>query len=78
MKSLEANRAEYERLIGVFKAQNIGYFFYNGRSDSEDTSLKVSQLSESMGYSIQAIHIPKTVDNSFRNMNRLNRIPHTF
>ena len=63
MKSLEANRAEYGRLIEVFKAHNIGYFFYNGGGDSADTCLKVSQLSESMGYPIQAIHIPKTVDN---------------
>ena len=63
MKSLEANRAEYERLIEVFKAHNIGYFFYNGGGDSADTCLKVSQLSESMGDPIQAIHIPKTVDN---------------
>ncbi len=63
MKSLEANRAEYERLIEVFKAHNIAYFFYNGGGDSADTCLKVSQLSESMGYPIQAIHIPKTVDN---------------
>ncbi len=63
MKSLEANKAEYERLIEVFKAHEIGYFFYNGGGDSADTCLKVSQLSESMGYPIQAIHIPKTVDN---------------
>ena len=63
MKSLEANKAEYKRLIEVFKAHNIAYFFYNGGGDSADTCLKVSQLSESMGYPIQAIHIPKTVDN---------------
>lgn len=63
LKSLEENRAEYERLIQVFKAHNIGYFFYNGGGDSADTCLKVSQLSEKMGYPIQAIHIPKTVDN---------------
>jgi 6-phosphofructokinase 1 len=63
MKSLEANKVEYERLIEVFKAHDIGYFFYNGGGDSADTCLKVSQLSESMGYPIQAIHIPKTVDN---------------
>ncbi len=63
LKSLEQNRAEYERLIEVFKAHNIGYFFYNGGGDSADTCLKVSQLSETMGYPIQAIHIPKTVDN---------------
>lgn len=63
LKSLEENRAEYERLIEVFKAHNIRYFFYNGGGDSADTCLKVSQLSEQMGYPIQAIHIPKTVDN---------------
>lgn len=63
LKSLEKNRLEYERLIEVFKAHNIGYFFYNGGGDSADTCLKVSQLSETMGYPIQAIHIPKTVDN---------------
>jgi 6-phosphofructokinase 1 len=63
MKSLEANRSEYERLIDVFKAHDIGYFFYNGGGDSADTCLKISQLSESMGFPIQAIHIPKTVDN---------------
>lgn len=63
LKSLEENRAEYERLIEVFKAHNIGYFFYNGGGDSADTCLKISQLSEKMGYPLQAIHVPKTVDN---------------
>ena len=63
MKSLEANRREYERLIEVFEAHNIGYFFYNGGGDSADTCLKVSQLSKKMKYPIQAIHVPKTVDN---------------
>ncbi|MEO0443446.1 MAG: 6-phosphofructokinase, partial [Pseudomonadota bacterium] len=63
LKSLAQNRAEYERLIEVFKAHNIAYFFYNGGGDSADTCLKVSQLSASLGYPIQAIHIPKTVDN---------------
>jgi ATP-dependent phosphofructokinase / diphosphate-dependent phosphofructokinase len=63
LKSLEANRAEYERLIEVFKAHDIGYFFYNGGGDSADTCYKVSQLSEAMGYPIQAVHVPKTVDN---------------
>jgi ATP-dependent phosphofructokinase / diphosphate-dependent phosphofructokinase len=63
LKSLEENRAEYERLIDVFRAHNIGYFFYNGGGDSADTCLKVSQLSESLGYPLQAIHIPKTIDN---------------
>ncbi|MGB5474154.1 MAG: 6-phosphofructokinase [Gammaproteobacteria bacterium] len=63
MKSLEANKREYERLIEVFEAHNIGYFFYNGGGDSADTCLKVSQLSQTTGYPIQAIHVPKTVDN---------------
>ncbi|MFT7127839.1 MAG: 6-phosphofructokinase, partial [Pseudoalteromonas tetraodonis] len=56
LKSVEANRAEYERLIEIFKAHNIGYFFYNGGGDSADTCLKVSQLGEAMGHPIQAIH----------------------
>ena len=63
LKSLEQNRREYERLIEVFQAHDIGYFFYNGGGDSADTCLKISQLSETMGYPIQAIHVPKTVDN---------------
>jgi 6-phosphofructokinase 1 len=63
LQSLEDNRAEYERLIEVFKAHNIGYFFYNGGGDSADTCLKVSQLSQTLGYPLQAIHIPKTIDN---------------
>ena len=63
MKTLEENRAEYERLIEVFAAHDIGYFFYNGGGDSADTCLKVSQLGEAMGYPIQAIHVPKTIDN---------------
>jgi ATP-dependent phosphofructokinase / diphosphate-dependent phosphofructokinase len=63
LKGLEENRAQFERLIEVFKAHNIGYFFYNGGGDSADTCLKVSQLSDKLGYPIQAIHVPKTVDN---------------
>ena len=63
MKSLEKNKREYDRLIDVFKAHNIGYFFYNGGGDSADTCLKVSQLADAMGFPIQAIHVPKTVDN---------------
>lgn len=63
LKSLEQNRREYERLIEVFKAHNIGYFFYNGGGDSADTCLKVSQIADTLGYPIQAIHVPKTVDN---------------
>jgi 6-phosphofructokinase len=63
LKSLDENRAEYERLIDVFRAHNIGYFLYNGGGDSADTCLKVSQISAQMGYPIQAIHVPKTIDN---------------
>jgi 6-phosphofructokinase len=63
LKGLEQNRAQYERLIEVFRAHNIGYFFYNGGGDSADTCLKVSQLSKTMGYPIIAVHVPKTVDN---------------
>ncbi len=63
LRSLEENRAEYERLIEVFKAHNIRYFFYNGGGDSADTCLKVSQLSQKLGYELQAIHVPKTIDN---------------
>jgi 6-phosphofructokinase 1 len=63
LKSVTENLREYERLIEVFKAHNIGYFFYNGGGDSADTCFKVSQISEKMGYPVQAIHVPKTVDN---------------
>ena len=63
LKKYEDDVTEYERLIKVFRAHNIGYFFYNGGGDSADTCLKVSQISEKMGYPIRAIHIPKTIDN---------------
>lgn len=63
LKSFEDNLAEYERLIEVFKAHNIGYFFYNGGGDSMDTANKVAQFSKKMGFPITCIGIPKTVDN---------------
>ena len=63
LKGPEESKAEYERLVEIFKAHNIGYFFYNGGGDSADTCHKVSQISEKMGFPIQAIHVPKTVDN---------------
>jgi 6-phosphofructokinase 1 len=63
LRSLEDNRAEYERLLEVFRAHNIRYFFYNGGGDSADTCLKVSRLGASLGFPLQAIHVPKTIDN---------------
>jgi 6-phosphofructokinase 1 len=63
LKGLDQSRAEYERLIEVFRAHNIGYFFYNGGGDSADTCYKVSQISKKLGFPVQAIHVPKTVDN---------------
>ena len=63
LKSFEENKKEYTRLVEVFKAHNIGYFFYNGGNDSADTAFKVSQISKKLGYQINCIAIPKTVDN---------------
>ena len=68
LKGIEQNRAEYERLIEVFRAHDIGYFFYNGGNDSMDTALKVSQIGEALGYPITCVGVPKTVDND---------LPHT-
>jgi len=63
LKGFEESRAEYERLIEVFKAHNIGYFFYNGGGDSADTAYKVSQIGGKLGYPVQCIGVPKTIDN---------------
>ena len=63
LKGLDENRAQYERLLEVFKAHNIGYFFYNGGNDSADTAYKVSQISGALGYPVICVGIPKTVDN---------------
>jgi len=63
LKGLDQNRAEYERLIEVFKAHDIGYFFYNGGNDSMDTALKVSQIGAQLGYPVVCVGVPKTVDN---------------
>jgi ATP-dependent phosphofructokinase / diphosphate-dependent phosphofructokinase len=63
LRSIEDNRLEYERLIEVFRAHDIGYFFYNGGNDSMDTAHKVSQVSRRMGFPVACLGIPKTVDN---------------
>ena len=63
LKGVDKDPREYQRLIEVFKAHDIGYFFYNGGGDSADTCLKISHLSGQSGVPIQAIHVPKTVDN---------------
>jgi 6-phosphofructokinase len=68
LKGIEENRAEYQRLIDVFRAHDIRYFFYNGGNDSMDTALKVSQLGASLGFPITCVGVPKTVDND---------LPHT-
>ena len=63
LKGIEENRAEYERLVEVFRAHDIGYFFYNGGNDSMDTAHKVSQISRKMGFPVTCLGVPKTVDN---------------
>jgi 6-phosphofructokinase len=63
LKGLEESRAQYERLLEVFRVHDIGYFFYNGGNDSADTCLKVSQIAAKMNYPLIAVHVPKTVDN---------------
>lgn len=63
LKSLEENRAEYERLIQVFKAHDIRTFLYNGGNDSADTANKVSKIGHALGYEVNCIGVPKTIDN---------------
>jgi 6-phosphofructokinase 1 len=63
LKGLDTDGAKYQRLIEVFRAHDVGYFFYNGGGDSADTCLKVAQLAQQSGYPLQAIHVPKTIDN---------------
>lgn len=60
---LKDNVEEFKQLIEVFKQHNIGYFFYNGGGDSQDTANKVAKLSQEMNYPMTCIGIPKTVDN---------------
>ena len=63
LKSIEESKREYERLVEVVRQHQVGYFFYNGGGDSADTAYKVSQISKKMGYPLQCIGIPKTIDN---------------
>ena len=63
LKGIDESRAQYERLIEVFRAHNIGYFFYNGGGDSADTAYKVSQIGDTLGFPVQCIGVPKTIDN---------------
>ena len=63
LKSLEADRAKYERLLEVFRAHDVRWFLYNGGNDSADTALKISQLAESSGYELTCVGVPKTIDN---------------
>src|SRR5215831_6877106 len=63
LKAFDADPREYRRLLAVFTAHDIGYFFYNGGGDSQDTAHKVSQAGAALGYPITCIGIPKTVDN---------------
>jgi 6-phosphofructokinase 1 len=63
LASIDKNRTQYERLIDVFRAHDIGYFFYNGGNDSMDTAQKMSEIAVQMDYPLACIGIPKTVDN---------------
>jgi len=63
LKSIHEHRAQYERLIEVFRAHDIGFFFYNGGGDSQDTAYKVSQMGAGLAYPLVCVGIPKTVDN---------------
>ncbi|HEY5804296.1 MAG TPA: 6-phosphofructokinase [Lysobacter sp.] len=63
LKSLEQDRARYERLLDVFRAHDVRWFLYNGGNDSADTALKVSQLAAEFGYPLTCVGVPKTVDN---------------
>ncbi|MEN1728753.1 MAG: 6-phosphofructokinase [Pseudomonadota bacterium] len=63
LKGLDENHREYERLIDVFKAHDIGYFFYNGGNDSADTALKISEMARQRQLDLQCIAVPKTIDN---------------
>lgn len=63
LKPYETEPRDYERIMEVFKAHNIGYFFYNGGGDSQDTAYKLSEISKKLGFPLTCIGIPKTIDN---------------
>ncbi len=63
LKDPDSQQAQYERLMEVFKAHNIGYFFYNGGGDSSDTAHKVSQVARQHGLDVACVGVPKTIDN---------------
>ncbi len=63
LKGIDEHRAQYTRLVDVFRAHDIRYFFYNGGNDSADTCLKMAQVSSSVGYPLACVQVPKTIDN---------------
>jgi len=63
LKSMEENRREYERLMQVLDRHQVGTFFYNGGNDSADTVHKIAEMAAEVGYPLNAIGIPKTIDN---------------
>jgi 6-phosphofructokinase len=63
LRSIEESKREYERLIDVLRAHDIGYFLYNGGGDSSDTAHKVAQMGKKLGFPVQCIGVPKTIDN---------------
>jgi ATP-dependent phosphofructokinase / diphosphate-dependent phosphofructokinase len=56
-------QSDFERVLEVFKAHNIRYFFYIGGNDSQDTADKISKLAQQQGYELRVIGVPKTIDN---------------
>jgi len=63
LKDIAKNKADYMRIIDIFKAHNIRYFFYNGGNDSMDTASKIKKCAEDINYDIKIIGCAKTVDN---------------
>ncbi len=63
LSPLPRGRAQYERLIEVFRAHDIGYFFYNGGNGSAETAHQIATILPRLGYPIISIAVPKTIDN---------------